>query len=190
MALAGLILTGTGGLLKATGKLVMALGGPDIALLNLALFPLIGPGFTLFAFAFLYVRRTWRDQPAPRFVWLVPVMIIVVFTGFSLSVAFNGGPWRLIFLLLATLANILLSVMLITAAWKRGMTLVGALFLTNLIITLVMSQMAQIPMQTIALQWFEQLTQTLGQACFLFASWQFSQRMEERYVPRFAAQPI
>ncbi len=102
----------------------------------------------------------------------------------------NGGPWRLIFLLLATLANIIVSILLISAAWRRGMGSVGALFLLNLIITLVMSQMAQIPMQTIALQWFEQLTHTVRQACFLFASWQFSQQMERRYLPRLALQPL
>jgi hypothetical protein len=70
------------------------------------------------------------------------------------------------------------------------MGLVGTLFLLNLLITLVMSQMAQIPMQTIALQWFEQITQTIGQAMFLIGSWQFSRQMEQRYLPRLALQPL
>lgn len=190
LAAVGTFLIGTGGLMKATGKLVMAFGGSDVALLNLALFPLIAPGFTMVAWAFFQVGRTWNDQPVRPRTWIVPVVIIAVFSSISLTIWTNGGPWRLIFLLLATLANIVLSILLIRAVWQREMRLVAGLFLTNLLITLAMSQMAQIPMQTIALQWFEQLTQTVGQCCFLLASWQFSQQMERRYVPRLALQPL
>ena len=189
LALAGTIFVAVGGLFKASGKLVMALGGPDIAVLNLGLFPLLAPGFTLFAWALIQMRRTFRDRPISPRPWLMPTIIIVVATSISLTIAANGGPWRLVFLFVMTIANITTLSLLINAAWIRGMRPIAALFLVNLIISLVMSQMAQIPLQTITLQWIEQLVQTFGQACFLIASWHFSQQMVERYQPRLATQP-
>ena len=51
VAMAGVLLALIGGMLKATWKLSMSLTHADIDLFRDGLFPLIGPGFTLMAFA-------------------------------------------------------------------------------------------------------------------------------------------
>lgn len=189
MALIGMVLTIAGGALKASGKLVMALGGPDLPVLNQALFPLIAPGFTLFAWSLYQIRRAFRDQPPLRRPWLVPAVLIGFFAVSSLSIGLAGGPWRVPLILLSSLANVTLLVMLIMAAWGRKMWVTGALFLFTMIVVLVMSQLAQIPFQSIEMIWFEQISQTIAQALFAVGAWQYGQRIEATYGARMAMQP-
>ncbi|MEV0972479.1 hypothetical protein [Microtetraspora glauca] len=56
VAQAGAVLVVTGGALKAIWKTIVAFGGPDITWLAAAQFPLLGPGFTLLAWAVLAVH--------------------------------------------------------------------------------------------------------------------------------------
>ncbi|HMQ33701.1 MAG TPA: hypothetical protein PKD53_23415 [Chloroflexaceae bacterium] len=189
MALVGTVLTATGGLLKASGKLVMALGGPDLPALNMGLFPLIAPGLTLMAWSLYQVRRAMRGQAPQRQRWLVPLLLIALFTTGSLALGLAGGPWRVVLILQSTLANLAVLTMLIAAAWGRRMWLTGALFLTTLVTVLVMSQLANMPIQSIGMVWFEQITQTIAQALFALAAWQYGQRIEATYGGRLVAQP-
>lgn len=190
MALIGTILTVAGGALKATGKLVMAWGGPDLPVLNLGLFPLIAPGFTLMAWALYQIRRVFRNQPPLRRPWLVPTLVIALFGAASLAIGVAGGPWRVVLILQSTLGNLAILIMLISAAWGRKMWLAGTLFLITLVVVLLMSQMAQIPFQRIEMVWFEQVSQTLAQALFALGAWQYGQMVKETYGPRLVAQPI
>ncbi len=181
MALIGSILTIAGGALKATGKLVLALDKPDIAFLNLGLFPLIAPGFTLVGWSLFQVRKIMQGKPVSRQPWLVPAIVIGVFALGSGALFNAGGPWRVPLILLSSVANISLLVMLAIAAWKRDMKMVSGFYITTLVIVLIMSQMAQIPFTDIAVIWFEQLTQTFAQALFAFASWKYGQAAVETY---------
>jgi hypothetical protein len=189
MALLGTILACTGGVLKASGKLVMAVGGPDLPVLNQGLFPLIAPGFTLMAWALYQIRRTMRSQPPLRQPWVVPALLIVLFGAGALALGLAGGPWRVVLILQSTLANLAVLIMLIAAAWGRKMWLTGALFLTTLVVVLAMSQMARMPIQSIALVWGEQLSQTIAQALFALAAWQYGQSVVATYSRGLAAQP-
>ncbi len=189
MALIGTVLTVAGGVLKATGKLVLALGGPDIAVMNLGLFPLIAPGFTLLAWSLYHVRRSFRSQPSLPRPWLVPGLLIALFAAGSLALWTVGGPWRLPLILLSSLANIVLLLMLALAAWGRQLRLASVLFLATLVVVLVMSQMTQIKNQTIGMVWFEQLSQSIAQALFAFAASQYGQQVLTSYrrlVPQLA----
>ncbi|NNJ12997.1 hypothetical protein EKD04_021975 [Chloroflexales bacterium ZM16-3] len=189
MAMIGMVLTIAGGALKATGKLVLALGGPDIAVMNLGLFPLIAPGFTLLAWSLYQVRRIFRNQPVQGRPWLVPSVVIGLFAAGCLALGFVGGPWRVPLILLSSIANIAMLLMLALAAWGRKMWLSGALFLITLVVVVAMSQMAQIPNQTIAMVWGEQLSQTVAQALFAFAAWHYGQVAVATYrsmVPQMA----
>lgn len=181
MALIGTALTVAGGALKATGKLVMSMGGPDLAVLNLSLFPLIAPGFTLLAWSLYQVRRIFRSKPVMGMPWLAPLILIGLFGAGSLAISVAGGPWRVPLILLSSLGNITLLALLITAAWGRKMWLTGALFLITLVVVLVMSQMAQMPFQSLGMVWFEQLTQSLAQMLFALAAWQYGQEALASY---------
>jgi hypothetical protein len=188
MALIGTILTVAGGAFKATGKLVLAMGGPDVAVLNLGLFPLIAPGFTLMVWSLYQIRRSFRDQPPLRRPWLVPLLIIGLVGAGSAAIFNAGGPWRVPLIALASLANILMLSMLAIASWRRGLRQAAGLFVFTLVVVLVMSQLASIPFDRIEIIWFEQVSQTIAQALFAFASWQYGQQILAQYRRPLVAQ--
>jgi hypothetical protein len=188
MAMIGTILIITGGLFKATGKLVMSLGGPDIAVLNLSLFPLAAPGFTLVAWSLFQVRRIFRSKPIMRMPWLVPLIALGIFGAGSLAIGMAGGPWRVPLILLSSISNTSMLILLIMAAWGRKMWTTGAFFLTALVVMLVMSQLAGREFG-LGMIWFEQISQTIAQMLFAIGTWQYSQAALANYrrlVPQFA----
>ncbi len=188
MALVGTVLIVLGGALKASGKLISAAGGPDVALFHQGLFPLIAPGFTLMAWSLYQVRRVFRDQPPLNRPWLVPVVVIAVFGIGVLSLAMAGGPWKVPLILLATVGNVGMLVMLALAAWGRNMRFTGALFVVTLLVVLVMSQLANMKEVSIGMIWFEQITQTVAQMLFALAAWNYSQKVEALYTRPLATQ--
>jgi hypothetical protein len=189
MAFIGVALTVLGGTLKASGKLVMALGGPDLAVLHLALFPLIAPGFTLIAWSLWQIRHLMRGEKQARQPWLVPILAIALFAVGVLYIGMNGGPWRVPLILLSTISNFALLLLLIVAAWGRGMWLTGGLFLVTLLVVLAMSQMASLPNPTIAMIWTEQVSQTIAWGLFAIGIRQYSQFVDATYGESLAAQP-
>ncbi|NJN18770.1 MAG: hypothetical protein HC822_22210 [Oscillochloris sp.] len=189
MALIGTIVTVLGGTLKASGKLVIALDGPDLAVLNQGLFPLVAPGFVLVGWSLYQIRRFFREQPPLKQPWLVPLLTIGVFAAGSIALGMAGGPWKVPLILLATIGNVGLLVMLAVAAFKRRMWFSGSLFVVTLIVVLVMSQLAGIPDMPISVIWFEQIAQTIAQMLFTLAAWNYSQVIETTYGRRLAVQP-
>jgi hypothetical protein len=189
MALIGTILTVAGGVFKASGKLVLAMGGPDIAVLNLGLFPLVAPGFTLVAWSLYQVRRHFRDQAPLRRPWLAPLVIIGLFVAGSAALGAAGGPWRVVLIMQATIFNTFLLTMLAVAAWRRQMRGAAVLFILTLAVVLVMSQMARMPINNIGLVWFEQVAQTVAQALFALAAGAYGREMTTTYRRSLAMQP-
>jgi hypothetical protein len=189
MALLGLMLTVTGGIAKATGKLVLAAGGPDIAWLNLGLFPFIAPGLTLIAWALYQVRRMFRRQAPLRQPWLVPILLLAIVGAGVVAIGNAGGPWRVPLILLSAMANVSLLAMLIAAAWRRKMWFTGSLFLINLTVILVMAWLTSIPTFSIALVWTEQIVQTISQMLFTVGAWQYGGHMLTSYRQQLVAQP-
>lgn len=188
MALIGMVMVVTGGVFKATGKLVIAAGGPTLDWLYHGLFPLIAPGFTIFVWALYQVRRHFRDQAPLKRPWLVPLVLIALFGAGSIALGAAGGPWRVVLIMQATLANIVMLVMLAVAAWRRELRGAAVLFMVTLTVVLVMSQLARMPITDIRIVWFEQITQTIAQALFAFAAWQYGQVMTNSYRQRLALQ--
>lgn len=180
MARIGWVLVTVGGLLKATWKLVMALtnGQTDLIWFDKGMFLWLAVGFTLLAAAFWMTLRMMNGQERPLRPWLIPSGVI----GLSLvAISFTGFPdvtvntWRFILLGVMTLANVLLSILLIRKARQEGLSLAAGLFLVSIVVAFILSGLARIPDQTIPLQWTEQILNTLSQAGFLYASWQLVQ---------------
>lgn len=188
MALIGTLITVLGGTLKASGKLVLALGGPDVAWLNQGLFPLVAPGFVIVGWALYHVRRVFREQPPLSRPWLVPLVVIGLFAAGSIALGMAGGPWKVPLIILATIGNVGLLIMLALAAFGRRMPFTGVLFLIALLVVLIMSQLANKPMP-ISVVWFEQISQTIAQMLFTLAAWNYSQKIESTYGRAMAAQP-
>jgi hypothetical protein len=61
------------------------------------------------------------------------------------------------------------SILLIAFAFREKLKLMGVLFIINLICVFILSGLARIPEQTIALQWFEESINTVSWLCFLIA---------------------
>ncbi|NTV65083.1 MAG: hypothetical protein HGA65_16360 [Oscillochloris sp.] len=181
MALIGTTLTVVGGLMKATAKLIMSMGGPEIPLLVYGLFPLIAPGFTLLGWSLFQVRHMFQNKPVSKNPWLVPSILIGVFAVGSIALAAVGGPWRVPLILLSSLANISLLIMLSLASWGRGLRVASVLFIVTLIVVLVMSQLAGKPITDLRVVWFEQLSQSLAQALFAVGAWQYGEAILATY---------
>ncbi len=184
MAFVGVGLMAVGGVLKATWKLLMALNGADIPLFSQALFPMIAPGFTLITVAVYSYTRQLRGKAGLRWPWLAPLIIIGLFGGGSALIAANGGPWRVPLIMLATIANVTLLLLLAVGAWKRNMRPLAVVFVVVLLVIIGMSQMATNVPQTIAMQWFEQIAQTLAQLAFCLGVWQLTRRMAQEAPAR------
>jgi hypothetical protein len=179
MAFTGLALLAVGGILKATWKVLMAINGTDISLFSQALFPMIAPGFTLIATAVYSYTRQLQAKLGLHRPWLIPLIVISLFAIGSALIAVNGGPWRVPLIMLATIGNVALLLMLAIGAWKRRMRPLAVVFVIVLITIIGLSQMATNMPQTIPVQWFEQIVQTLAQLAFCLGSWQLTQRMAQ-----------
>jgi hypothetical protein len=79
--------------------------------------------------------------------------------------------WSPIFLMLATVANIGLTVMLVGEARKRGKPMMALLFVINIAMVFALQPIAQMPDKSIAIHWFEQTLTAGGAAAFAYASW-------------------
>lgn len=183
MAQIGWLLITIGGVLKASWKLVMALtnGGTNIVFFDKSLFVWLAVGFVLLSYAISYGWRIlYQNNPRTR-IWRWPSVTIALFFVGGLATGFPDvtiSTWRFIFLGMMTIANVSIAALLIAQARRQGQTLAAALLAVNIIIVFVLSGLARIPDQTIALQWTEQILNTIGQGAFLYAAWQLVGQME------------
>lgn len=171
------------GVLKATWKLIMATSGTDIVLFSEALFPLMGPGFFFVALA---VWASLRSRPTP-YLWRVAALVAALaFVLAGLLTLNTERGYFPVFLMLASLSNVALSVMLINAAVRRGRWLAGGLFFVNIAMVFALQPIAQMPDKSIAIHWFEQSLTTGGAAAFALAAFLLYRTMTAT-TQRFAA---
>ncbi len=198
MAYLGASLVMMGGLCKATWKLVMALsqGQTNIAALDNALFLFLTPGFIFFTFALWYGQRSTWGRRRTR-IWGMPVALVALslgaalYTGTQLHDPTREGRqvWFFILLGVTTLMNFVAGGLAIWQARKQDLLWVGLLFGLNLLSIIVLQGLARIANQTVALQWVEQLTNTLAQGAFLWAAWKLAQVTLVRLPALRAAAP-
>jgi hypothetical protein len=167
----GTTLIVTGGLCRASWKLLAALGGPDVTILFLALYPLLAVGYLLLAMA-LWGASQARSGRRARLHPAVPAIIaLAVLVPATLALAPGGGRiLPLLWLFTATGGSIVTSLLL--ARWARGLGRPGiaALFLVSLAVTLGLNGLARAEVQSEPLQWAEQLLNTLNQGLFMLAA--------------------
>jgi hypothetical protein len=167
MAVMGAALVVLAGLCKASWKLILALGGPELPALASALFPLMAPGFTLLALAL------WQAQlkvpPPPRRYWLAALALIGLAYGIAALRHWGLGVergWFLPLLALASLANLTLTALLLRESWRRRAVWLAPLFLANLAMVFALQRIARIEPMTISLHWLEQSLTALGAGAF------------------------
>jgi hypothetical protein len=180
MAFIGWLLITLGGFCKATWKLNMALsdGQSNLVWLDKGLFLWLAAGFTLMTFAVWFAARMMGGGARPSRIWFGPLLVFGLCLFAILSTGFPDpqiNTWRFILLGVATIANVMLVILLIRQAWRLGLRVAAVMFALNIILVFTLNGMARMPDQTIPLQWLEQMTNTIAQAAFLLAAWQVNQ---------------
>jgi hypothetical protein len=153
-----------GGLCKATWKLIQALGGPDIPVLNNVLFVFLAAGFILVAWA--YYRR---NAKALGLLWPLLVSGAVWLVAGYIGFFTTSKAWFFFLLGVTTLGNLALLLQLMANAARQRLWLALALFTINLLVIFALARSAD---QTVTFQWIKQGITTLAQASFAFASYQ------------------
>ncbi|NKN32050.1 hypothetical protein [Marichromatium bheemlicum] len=164
MARLGALLVFAAGVAKASWKLLVVALGVDLDWLANALFPLLGPGFTLLAVAL------WSSARAPlRRPWRLVLGTVAVITGIALvRVELLGieRGWLLPLLLLAVSAKLGVSALLLNAALRLRRWGVVVLFTLELMVMLALPSLAMTDPKPASLHWTEQSLTLFGMACF------------------------
>ena len=171
--LAGLGLVVLGGASKATWKLTWVLAGADLALLDNALFVCIAPGMALLACHAVAADRRWRGSAArlhPLRNSLLAAIALLGAGGLA-AVSFDNRAWFFVLLAGASLANLVLTVMLIRCSlrWRQGFT--AAIFLVSLLITLSLGGLARFSAGSAPLQWLAEILNAIATGSFAWAAW-------------------
>lgn len=170
LASLGFLLITLGGSSQALGKLIFALTELYSPVLYHTRWVLLMPGFVLLAWA---IWKTFHSGPSGTPVWVVPVIIIVIGCGASAISALSKGGERWFYILLGLLLSAATATDFLLAwqAWGRGWKLLAALFFFHVITTFLLTSLVRLPQQTVALQWVEQINNTLSWAAFAYAAW-------------------
>ncbi len=167
----GAVLVVAGGLSRASWKLVMTAGGPDLVPLFIALYLLLATGYLLLVMALWRGWQAANGRVARAPTWATAAVALAVLLPLTAVMAPAGGRIvPLLWLFAATSGSVVASLLL--ARWARaiGRTGLGWLFVVSMVVTLVLNGLARAEAQSEALQWAEQLLNTLNQAAFLLGA--------------------
>jgi hypothetical protein len=151
MCMAGSFLVFSGGLLKATWKLIFTIGVADIQWMSQIQFILLAPGFlALLVTAILLARAKPFKAPA-----------------ITMAIA----AWKIPLLAIMTLSSLGAQGILTYISFNRKARLAATLFIVAVLCMLGMSGMASGSEQTVATQWIEEIMNSVGQISFAVACW-------------------
>lgn len=172
----GVVLVAAGGVAKATGKLILALSGRDVVVLNEGLFPALAPGMLLLALGVAAATTARPAGTARRSVspLVLGALVPVVWAGAALvAVTASWSAAKLLLIVITSVANVALLVLLARAAASDGSRAASVLFIASLLGVLSLAGMSRALEPTIANQWIEQSANALVQALLLLAvrSW-------------------
>jgi hypothetical protein len=171
IAWTGTVLLVAGGLSRGGWKLLLAAGGPDMALVEAVLFPLLAAGFGLLATALWSVRGTQDRHPGTREV-AIAISILAVCATLGLLVAGRGPgarPAELVLIAITTVGNTATSVLLVRAALAVRARWAAMAIVLNLVTVYVLAGLARVDTQSLQLQVLEQAVNTTSQALLLLA---------------------
>lgn len=167
----GLIVSG--GLAKATWKLVAAMTGQDLGWLAALLFPLMAPGFVLSAVAAWGLLDRVRGRPA-RLGWsaaLVALAVMAAAVGVREWLLSIPRGWFLPLLAFVSLGNLILSLQLIRVSLHLRSRPAASLFGLNLLVVFALPPIAIAGPDSIWMHWLEQTLTTVGAGCFAAAAY-------------------
>jgi hypothetical protein len=168
-----------GGACKATWKLLIALGQPDVPWLANLLFILLAPGFAAMAFALHHARRAARPavSPARLAAWLAASLLPAL----ALAIALPGSRAWFFWLLGATVAGsaaragqAVVTARALASGWP-----VTAAFAYNFAATFALGGLARLPAGE-ATAWIQESVNLSAQAAFAWGAWRLAQGLSNR----------
>ena len=167
LAFSGALLVVTGGVAKASWKLLLTGFGLNIDFLNQQLFFCLANGFSLLLLAAL---SSCRARAPNKVLNGVLIALLLAVNAWALNLTLSASPVGVLSLLgLVTVANLGLLSLLATYAYQQKIKWVIPTLVLNVIGTFVLSGLGRLPEQTLQLQWIEELVNTLAQGAMLFA---------------------
>lgn len=151
MCMAGSLLVFSGGILKASWKLLFTLGIADLQWMSQIQFILLAPGFLALLVTAVLLARTRKVE--------IP------------AVAAAMAAWKIPFLAVMTLSSLGAQGILAFVSFQRKAPLPALLFIAAILCMLGMSGMASGSEQTVAAQWLEEGINSAGQLAFAAACW-------------------
>ena len=175
MAWLGALLVALGGLSKASWKLIVVTADIDIQILDNALFVFLGAGYSL-----LVVSLLSALLKTGQWSWFVAGVLVIGFWivshYLSLS-AVESRNWSRVLLFQTVVMNTILLLTLTGMALRNGLLVGALLLLLNLAAAFLLARLANIPEQTLSLQWTEELINAAAQGAFLIAIIMLTQRV-------------
>ena len=147
MIMAGALLIGLGGILKATWKMIYASGGPNIRMMSEIQFVLVAPGFLALLIAVILMAKT---NPVKS---TFPAILAM-------------ASWKFPFLFLMTITSLGAQGILAYISFKRRALLAAAGFIVAFMGLLAMGGLAS-AQQSIGMQWVEESINSIGQIGFM-----------------------
>ena len=168
------LLAVTGGMLKASWKLNVAVTGNDIAWMSDSLFFFIAASYLLLAVGVirgLRARATGATLPVCWWRWPFVVVVLVTLVALGLKISSPERHWSLLLLIVMSTSNLVFSIRLIahSVALRQWVAVAG--FGLNLVLTYVLVGLARIPEQTVQLQWIEEFTNLFSNSFLAVAAY-------------------
>jgi hypothetical protein len=184
LAWAGTILLVAGGLSRGTWKLVLAMDGPDLLVVEALLFPLLASGFALLAAALWSVRDATHTGPGRA---TLSAVLGIVAGCAALGLLIAGGtaaarPAELVLIAVATVGNTMTALLLVRAALAVPSRLAATAIALNLATVFLLAGLARIDAQSVPLQVVEQGINTVSQALLLLAVLRLSDAWRARGI--------
>ncbi len=170
LALLGWALVISGGLCKASWKLIWVVTQQDLVWLANLLFILMAPGMIILAAHTLRASRIWRGTGSLESPNLWAFGLIAAVSAAAIAAAIGGGrSWFFIMLAGASVANIFLTSLLIRAAWGMGERTTALLFLLSISLIIGLSGLSRISEGSAPLQWLAECLNLVAQSSFAYA---------------------
>ena len=167
------LLAVTGGTLKATWKLNVAITGQSIEWMSDQLFFFIAASYILLAFAVIRgLRARVRGETLVSCWWRWPLVLVIIVVCAALALKVRPDrAWSLLLLIAMSTSNLVFALRLIGHSFAARNWLAVGGFVVNLTLTYVLVGLARIPEQTAQLQWIEEVVNLVSNSCLALAAY-------------------
>jgi hypothetical protein len=183
IAFLGGLMVVAGGFLRALWKLLIVLSGGDLVIdwMGSSLFVLMAPGYVLLAWSIWQFSRSMRRKRTYN-AWLPPLLLALILWAASYFLARTQPEslaWKSILISVTVLANLVSGILLITFAFRQGLSKAGWLFIVNLIVVFILNGLARAAEQTVMIHWMAESVDSVSTLCYAIAVWIVCQHVYE-----------